>query len=87
MGKLGRDISHLFSDILPVSLPFENRKYRACPAFPTFLPDFRTSWDKIFNAVEDVVTWGLEHRQLGQIDAVGVDEIQYASPTLAMWYY
>jgi hypothetical protein len=45
---------------------------------------FRTSWDKVFDAVEDVVTWGLEHRQLGQIDAVGVDEIQYASPTLAM---
>ena len=39
---------------------------------------FRTSWDKVFDAVEHVVTWGLEHRQLGQIDAIGVDEIQYA---------
>jgi hypothetical protein len=28
--------------------------------------------------VEDVVTWGLEHRKLGPIDAIGVDEIQYA---------
>jgi hypothetical protein len=27
---------------------------------------------------EHVVTWGLEHRSLGQIDAIGVDEIQYA---------
>src|ERR1700687_1650022 len=39
---------------------------------------FRTSWDKVFDAVEHVVTWGLEHRTLGQIDAIGVDEIQYA---------
>jgi transposase len=39
---------------------------------------FRTSWEKVFDAVEYVVTWGLEHRVLGQIDAIGVDEIQYA---------
>jgi hypothetical protein len=39
---------------------------------------FCTSWDKVFDAVEHVVTWGLEHRALGQIDAIGVDEIQYA---------
>jgi hypothetical protein len=39
---------------------------------------FRTSWEKVFDAVEHVVTFGLEHRALGQIDAIGVDEIQYA---------
>ena len=39
---------------------------------------FRTSWDKVFDAVEHVVTFGLERRVLGQIDAIGVDEIQYA---------
>lgn len=39
---------------------------------------FRTSWDKVFGAVEHAVTFGLEHRVLGQIDAIGVDEIQYA---------
>jgi len=39
---------------------------------------FRTSWDKVFDAVEHVVAWGLEHRTLGKIDAIGVDEIQYA---------
>src|ERR1700726_2853896 len=37
---------------------------------------------EIFVAVlpdrEHVVTFGLEHRVLGQIDAIGVDEIQYA---------
>jgi transposase len=39
---------------------------------------FRTSRDKVFDAVEHVVTFGLEHRMVGQIDAIGVDEIQYA---------
>jgi transposase len=39
---------------------------------------FRTSWDKVFDAVEHVVTYGLEHRVFGCIDAIGVDEIQYA---------
>jgi transposase len=33
---------------------------------------------QVFDAVEHVVTWGLEHRKLGRIDALGVDEIQYA---------
>jgi transposase len=39
---------------------------------------FRTSWEKVFDAVEHVVAYGLAHRTLGQIDAIGVDEIQYA---------
>jgi transposase len=39
---------------------------------------FRTSWDKVFDAVEHVVNYGLEHRTLAPIDAIGVDEIQYS---------
>jgi len=39
---------------------------------------FHTSWKKVFDAVEHVFTFGLAHRTLGQIDAIGVDEIQYA---------
>jgi transposase len=39
---------------------------------------FRTSWEKVFDAVEHVVIFGLENRKLGAIDAIGVDEIQYA---------
>ena len=39
---------------------------------------FHTSWDKVCDAVEFVVTWGLEHRTLAPIRAIGVDEIQYA---------
>jgi transposase len=39
---------------------------------------FRTSWDKVCDAVQYVVDWGLAHRTLGPISAIGVDEIQYA---------
>ena len=39
---------------------------------------FRTSREKVIDAVEPVVAYGLEHRSLGPIDASGVDEIQYA---------
>jgi transposase len=39
---------------------------------------FQTSWEKVCNSVEYVVQWGLQHRELGPIFAIGVDEIQYA---------
>src|SRR5664279_1927198 len=39
--------------------------------------EFRTSWDKVHDAVAYLVSWGLEHRVLGAIRAIGVDEIQY----------
>lgn len=39
---------------------------------------FHTSWEKVCQAVEYVVAWGLEHRTLGPIQAIGVDEIAYA---------
>src|SRR2546430_8529794 len=48
------------------------------PSWKETAEAFRTSWDKVFDAVEHVVTFGLEHRVLGQIDAIGIDEIQYA---------
>ena len=48
------------------------------PSWKETAEAFRTSWDKVFDAVEYAVTWGLEHRTLGQIDAIGVDEIQYS---------
>jgi Transposase len=37
---------------------------------------FRPSWDKVHDAVSYLVTWGLEHRVLGPVRAIGVDEIQ-----------
>jgi transposase len=39
---------------------------------------FHTSWDNVCDAVEYVVAWGLKHRPLESIRAIGVDEIQYA---------
>jgi transposase len=39
---------------------------------------FQTSWEKVCHSVEYVVEWGLQHRTLGPIFALGVDEIQYA---------
>jgi transposase len=39
---------------------------------------FHTSWDLVCDAVEYVVGWGLEHRTLEPVRAIGVDEIQYA---------
>jgi transposase len=38
---------------------------------------FHTTWEKVYQAVDYVVQWGLAHRQLGPIRAIGVDEIQY----------
>lgn len=38
---------------------------------------FRTSWEKVFHAIEYVVQWGLEHQDLSNITAIGVDEIAW----------
>ena len=38
---------------------------------------FRTSWEKVCQAVEYVVQWGLERRTLNAVRAIGVDEIAY----------
>lgn len=36
---------------------------------------FRTSWGKVFRAVEMAVSWGLAHRDLSAVTAIGVDEV------------
>ncbi|WP_316157601.1 ISL3 family transposase [Cupriavidus sp. BIC8F] len=72
------------------ALPWANGKHTLTRAYMLFLAQwarklswkdtaqsFRTSWEKVFNAVEWVVDWGLAHRELGTIRAIGVDEIQY----------
>jgi hypothetical protein len=35
---------------------------------------FRSSWDKLFQTVEYIVEWGLEHRALSGITLIAVDE-------------
>src|SRR6516164_3987391 len=72
-------------------LPWATGKHHLTKAYMLFLAHwarklswqetavaFRTSWDKVCQAVEYVVAWGLEHRHLEAIQAIGVDEIQYA---------
>ena len=36
---------------------------------------FKTSWKKVFYSVDYVVHWGLEHRSLSNVLAIGIDEI------------
>jgi len=68
----------------------EEGKHTLCNAYMQFLAHwarklswketalaFRTSWEKVFNAVEYVVTWGLEQRSIKSVRAIGVDEIAY----------
>lgn len=38
---------------------------------------FGFSWDMVRASVEWVVHWGLEHRNLEEIDAIGIDEVAY----------
>ena len=37
---------------------------------------FRTSWDQVYCSVQCVVEYGLAHRRLDQVTALGVEEIQ-----------
>lgn len=39
---------------------------------------FHTTWDNVFRAVKHAVFWGLVHRDLSGIEALGVDEIQWS---------
>jgi transposase len=77
--------------IVVEEVPWSDGKHQSTKAHMLFLAhwarklswketaeSFRTSWDKVCDAVEYVVGWGLEHRTLESIRAIGVDEIQYA---------
>jgi transposase len=39
---------------------------------------FRTSWDSVCRAVEHAVEWGLAHRDLSQVTALGIDEVAWS---------
>jgi transposase len=36
---------------------------------------FRTTWEKVFRSVEWAVEWGLSHRNLSNVQSIGVDEV------------
>ena len=38
---------------------------------------FQTSWDAVYRSVEWFVQWGLAHRQLEGVEAIGIDEIHW----------
>jgi transposase len=38
---------------------------------------FHASWEAVFRSVEYAVAWGLSHRQLSGIAAIGIDEVQW----------
>jgi transposase len=38
---------------------------------------FWVSWEDVFRSVKYAVSWGLAHRDLSRIEAIGVDEIQW----------
>ena len=38
---------------------------------------FQTSWEAVYRSVEWFVEWGLTHRQLSGVEAIGVDEIHW----------
>jgi transposase len=38
---------------------------------------FQTSWDNVFRSVKMAVAWGLDHRTLDNVTAIGIDEIAW----------
>jgi transposase len=38
---------------------------------------FKTSWESVYRSVEWFVEWGLAHRQVSGVEAIGVDEIHW----------
>ena len=38
---------------------------------------FRTSWQSVYRSAQMAVAWGLAHRNLDGIEAIGVDEVQW----------
>lgn len=40
---------------------------------------FNTTWENVFRSVKHAILWGVAHRDLSGIEAIGVDEIQWHS--------
>ncbi len=72
-------------------LPWAEGKHHLTKPFQVFLAKwarrlswketaevFQTSWDSVFRSVKSIVVFGLKHRKLDNISAIGVDEWQYS---------
>jgi transposase len=71
-------------------IPWSEGKHRLTQAYALFLARwarrlswrevsliFRTSWENVYRSVAWVVEYGLQHRSLEGITAIGVDEVQF----------
>jgi len=71
-------------------VPWSDGKHRTTYSFRLFLATwakrlswketaivFGTSWDTIYRSIQWVVRWGLKHREIGAVEAIGIDEISY----------
>ncbi len=71
-------------------VPWCDGKHRITKAYQLFLArwarklswrevavSFQTSWDSVYRSVRGVVEYGLKHRDLSGIEAIGVDEVHY----------
>jgi transposase len=71
-------------------VPWASGKHQATHAFAWFIASwarvlswtecarrFGSSWDTVFRCVEHAVRWGLEHRSLDGVHAIGVDELAW----------
>lgn len=69
-------------------VPWSEGKHRTCFAYRSYLAFwakrlswietsrvFHTSWGVVFRSVRWVVDWGLAHRKLDRVQAIGIDEI------------
>jgi transposase len=71
-------------------VPWADGKSHTTKAFELFLAQwarklswqetarcFKTCWDTVYRSVKTIVEYGLAHRNLDGIEAIGVDEVQY----------
>jgi transposase len=71
-------------------MPWAAGKHRLTDAYAWFLAGwakrlswkevaeaFRTTWDHVFHSVEMAVLWGRKHMDMSNINAIGIDEIQW----------
>jgi len=71
-------------------IPWASGKHRLCRVYQQFLANwarrlswsevarvFGTSWQSVYRSIEWIVQWGLPRRELDNVTAIGVDEVQF----------
>lgn len=85
-----RRVACLKDGIRVEQMPWANGKSPVCTPFNIFLShwakllswkevaqQFKVSWQNVFESIQYVVDYGLTHRCLDNVTALGIDEIQY----------